>query len=54
MLTVSGARLVWSPTVLGARGLARWMKLSVAAAILGNWTRGWRGEEEEECGWCNA
>jgi hypothetical protein len=37
MLTVSGARLVWRPTVLGAKGLARWMKLSeAAAAILGN------------------
>jgi hypothetical protein len=37
MLTVSGARLVWIPTVLGARGLARWMKLSeAAAAILGD------------------
>jgi hypothetical protein len=34
---VSGARLVWRPTVLGAKGLARWMKLSeAAAAILGN------------------
>lgn len=35
MLTVSGARLVWSPTVFGAKGRERWMKLSVSAAMLG-------------------
>lgn len=52
MLTVSGARLVWRPTVLGAKGLARWMKLSeAAAAILGNLELDLLGEDEDDvCG----